>query len=76
MPLYEFVCQACGASFEDICAAGAAAPACPECGENAAERKISAPGPLHRNPFPFPPTGAVHPLASRSGPCSCPGAKG
>lgn len=69
MPLYEFVCAACGKEFEEICAAGADAPLCPACGARKAEKKISAPSPLKTGAFPFPPTGKVQPLGGMSSPC-------
>lgn len=67
MPLYEFYCEHCGAEFEEICAAEAQAPSCPACGADGARRKISLPGPLKTGAFPFPPTGQIHPLASKMG---------
>lgn len=65
MPLYEFVCGACGAEFEELCQAGQDAARCPECGSAGARRRVSAPGPLKKGAFPYPPTGKVHPLAPR-----------
>lgn len=62
MPLYEFVCAACGETFEEICAVNAAPPSCPACGAQKASRQISAPSPLKTGAFPFPPTGKVHPF--------------
>ena len=41
MPLYEFDCDACGARFEEIVAAGGTAP-CPACGNDAVTRVFSA----------------------------------
>lgn len=72
MPLYEFHCAGCGASFDEICAPDAEAPACPACGSAATERMISAPNPILKNPFPFPPTGQVRPLGTGGG-RGCPG---
>ena len=40
MPLYEFVCDACGARFEELTPAGATAP-CPACGNERATRHFS-----------------------------------
>lgn len=82
MPLYEFVCQGCGATFEEICAATAAAPVCPRCGSGETSRLVSLPSPLKTGAFPFK-AGPVHPMASKmargvgnscGGSCaSCPG---
>lgn len=73
MPMYEFVCAGCGASFEDICAADAPAPRCPSCGANNTERKISAPSQLKTGAFPYK-IGPVHPAANKMarGISSCP----
>ncbi|MBD5640922.1 MAG: zinc ribbon domain-containing protein [Desulfovibrio sp.] len=70
MPLYEFYCQSCGAEFEELASPEAPCPACPACGAKSTQRKISLPGPLKTGAFPFPPTGQIHPLASKmaSGP--------
>lgn len=43
MPLYEFRCESCGETFEEIVAAGATTP-CPACGSDRTERRFSAPG--------------------------------
>jgi len=40
VPLYEFSCDACGARFEEIVAAGATAP-CPACGGERVTRVYS-----------------------------------
>ena len=53
MPLYDFVCPACGAQFEEL-AFGDETPACPQCGH------------AETGAFPFKP-GPVHPLASKMG---------
>lgn len=79
MPLYDFYCENCGASFEEIVSAQDAAPACPQCGANNVKRQISMPSPLKKGAFPFKP-GPVHPIASKmAGGCSggsCPGGGG
>ena len=49
MPIYEFECEACGAVFEELVAAGAAAP-CPECGAERTRRLMSAVSPPGRTP--------------------------
>jgi putative FmdB family regulatory protein len=41
VPLYEFACDACGARFEELTAAGATAP-CPACGNERVKRVFSA----------------------------------
>lgn len=65
MPLYDFVCPACGARFEEL-AFGDETPACPQCGHAETQRQMSVPSPLKTGAFPFKP-GPVHPLASRMG---------
>ncbi|HEY6779821.1 MAG TPA: zinc ribbon domain-containing protein [Thermoleophilaceae bacterium] len=40
MPLFEFECAACGASFEELAAAGTT-PACPACGSDRVARRWS-----------------------------------
>ncbi len=45
MPIYEFVCDACGARFEDLVAMGTEAVDCPECGGGRARRVLSAQAP-------------------------------
>jgi putative FmdB family regulatory protein len=40
LPLYEFLCEACGASFEELTAAGATA-SCPACGGERTQRVYS-----------------------------------
>ncbi|NOX58196.1 MAG: zinc ribbon domain-containing protein [Planctomycetes bacterium] len=47
MPIYEYQCSACGNAFEELVRnRTAAAPACPQCGEQKTDRLIStfAPG--------------------------------
>jgi putative FmdB family regulatory protein len=41
MPMYEYKCGACGHEFEDLVGIDAPNPACPACGEDAAEKLIS-----------------------------------
>lgn len=59
MPMYDFVCTACGHKFEDL-VFGSDTPACPQCG-SAAERQMSAPSPLKTGAFPYKP-GPVRPM--------------
>jgi putative FmdB family regulatory protein len=40
MPLYEYVCRACGHAFEEL-VFGSEVPACPECSAADAERRLS-----------------------------------
>lgn len=42
MPLFDFVCTACGSSFE-LLVRGSNAPVCPECGSAALEKQVSMP---------------------------------
>jgi len=44
MPIFEYRCPKCGATFEQFTqrAAGAPAPACPKCGARPTERLLSA----------------------------------
>ncbi|GAB6061585.1 MULTISPECIES: FmdB family zinc ribbon protein [Deferrisoma] len=41
MPLYDFVCEACGHAFEALARPGEVPP-CPRCGAADARRKLSA----------------------------------
>jgi putative FmdB family regulatory protein len=50
MPIYEFECEGCGASFEELVAASAAAAPCPECGSERTRRLMSAVSPPSRVP--------------------------
>jgi putative FmdB family regulatory protein len=50
MPIYEFECEECGAAFEELVAASAAAVACPECGSERTRRLMSAVSPPGRQP--------------------------
>jgi putative FmdB family regulatory protein len=49
MPIYEFECWECGARFEELIAAEAAA-ACPACGSERTRRLLSAVSPPGRQP--------------------------
>jgi putative FmdB family regulatory protein len=49
MPIYEFECEACGARFEELVAAGAAVPCC-ECGSERTRRLFSSVAPPGRQP--------------------------
>lgn len=41
MPIYEFVCDACGSRFEDLVPAGTETLACSACGSKSARRVFS-----------------------------------
>ncbi|MCW5979985.1 MAG: zinc ribbon domain-containing protein [Bryobacteraceae bacterium] len=42
MPIYEYKCEHCGAGFEKLMRSSeAAAPACPECGHERAQKQLS-----------------------------------
>ncbi|AMD89334.1 MULTISPECIES: zinc ribbon domain-containing protein [Desulfovibrio] len=61
MPMYDFLCTACGEKFEELVAGDGASPACPKCGSHATERQMSVPSPLKTGAFPFKP-GPVRPM--------------
>ncbi len=46
MPIYEYACEECGESFEELYLPGAAKqpPVCPRCGAAQVRRKVSAAG--------------------------------
>jgi putative FmdB family regulatory protein len=50
MPIYEFNCEECGARFEELVAADAAAAACPSCGSARTQRLFSPLSPPGRQP--------------------------
>lgn len=60
MPMYDFICTACGTKFEEL-VHDTAAPVCPLCGSSGTERQMSAPSPLKTGAFPYKP-GPVRPL--------------
>jgi putative FmdB family regulatory protein len=45
VPIYEFVCDACGERFEDLVAAGTERVPCSVCGKGEARRVLSPPAP-------------------------------
>ena len=49
MPIYEFECEGCREVFEELVAAGGAAP-CPECGSERTRRLMSTVSPPGRTP--------------------------
>lgn len=66
MPLYDFFCNDCKQSFEELFAAKAVptCPPCPQCGSANTEQRMSAPSPTLTNPFPYK-VGGVHPLGKK-----------
>lgn len=75
MPLYDFSCTACQNDFEEVCAPDDSAPACPSCGSNETQRRLSAPG-IKRNAAPFKigpkrPMGPTHNSPCGGAGCSC-----
>jgi putative FmdB family regulatory protein len=50
MPIYEFECEQCGVRFEELVAAAAVPPACPECESTETRRLISNVSPPGRQP--------------------------
>lgn len=54
MPMYGFICTACGTKFEEL-VHDTAAPVCPLCGSSGTERQMSAPSPLKTGAFPYKP---------------------
>jgi putative FmdB family regulatory protein len=50
MPIYEFECEECEASFEELVAAGAGEVPCPECGSIRTRRLMSSVSPPGRQP--------------------------
>lgn len=79
MPLYDFFCNDCQNTFEELfpSAAVAAHPTCPQCGSISTEQRMSAPSPTLTNPFPYK-VGPTHPLgkkmAAGAGAGGCPSA--
>ena len=68
MPMYDFVCKACGHPFEEI-ADGDACPPCPACGSEDTVRQLCAPS-VKRGAAPFK-IGPVRPMApTQGGPCN------
>ena len=59
MPMYDFVCTACGNKFEDL-VFGDEVPACPKCNSPATEKQMCVPSPLKTGAFPYKP-GPVRP---------------
>ena len=41
MPIYEYECKSCGYSFERIMKVGEEVPACPACGADRPQRRIT-----------------------------------
>lgn len=66
MPLYDFYCNDCQTTFEELFSAGGVptCPVCPQCGSTHTEQRMSAPSPTLTNPFPYK-VGPVHPLGKK-----------
>lgn len=73
MPMFDFVCTACGHRFEELVSGTGEAPSCPVCGK-ASQRQLSAPSPLKKGAFPYKP-GPVRPMGAGM-PHACGGACG
>lgn len=71
MPMYDFLCTACGNKFEEL-VYDQAPPACPQCGSQATERLMSVPSPLKTGAFPFKP-GPVRPMGQGMPSCGAGG---
>ncbi len=71
MPLYDFYCEQCAKSFEEICSTEDTPP-CPICGSSKVSKKLSAPSPLKTGAFPYK-VGPVHPIANRPPKNNCGG---
>lgn len=69
MPMYEFACQGCGATFEELCARDAETCACPTCGGQGA-RLMSAATPKLRTGSPLTSTPRNSGAGASSG-CAC-----
>ncbi|MDR3358113.1 MAG: zinc ribbon domain-containing protein [Desulfovibrio sp.] len=69
MPMFDFVCAACGAKFEDLVRGGGPS-VCPKCGAGGAERQLSAPSPPGKRAFPFKP-GPARPMPGACGMRGC-----
>ena len=50
MPIFEFECEGCGCRFEELTSEGAVKPACPECGSQSTQRRLSTVAPPSRQP--------------------------
>ncbi|MDR2339204.1 MAG: zinc ribbon domain-containing protein [Deltaproteobacteria bacterium] len=42
MPIYEFICRACGNEYEELMLKPSDAPHCPKCGSGDAEKLLSS----------------------------------
>ena len=70
MPMFDFVCTACGNKFEEL-VFGDESPACPKCGA-AAEKQMCVPSPLKTGAFPYKP-GPVRPMGKGMPTCAAGG---
>jgi putative FmdB family regulatory protein len=61
MPIYEFLCESCGARFERLAPVDAAVPPCPRCRSESVRRRFSV----------FRARTASHEARAASGGCGC-----
>lgn len=47
MPIYEYICEKCGASFEELVRNVNEVPNCPECESDQVHKRMSAPASQH-----------------------------
>ena len=74
MPIYEFECERCVSRFEELVAAEAPAPPCPQCASDEVRRLFSDVSPPGRQPRGG--AGAVGRIAARRARSGAPGATG
>ncbi len=68
MPMYDFFCETCEKSFEELVSPDETPP-CPQCKGHTVIKKISLPSPLKTGAFPYK-VGPVRPMAQgRSSGC-------
>ena len=67
MPMFDFVCTACGNKFEEL-VFGDESPACPQCSAPS-ERQMCVPSPLKTGAFPYTP-GPVRPMGKGMPTCA------
>lgn len=70
MPIYEYVCDKCGADFEELITKSSENPPCPDCGSNSTHKLISAPV---RNRSVKGADGSYAPVSSGGGCAGCSG---
>jgi len=70
VPIYEYVCAACGHAFEAL-VYGSERPACPECDSRELEKQLSAFAARGASRPDVPPRGACGTCGDPRGPGSC-----